>query len=81
MATKCLALALAPHIQVNCIAPGIIDPQTGLTEEVGRRLCARTPAGKLGDPDDVAEAVVYLATCRDFITGQIFSIDGGLGLK
>lgn len=81
MATKCLALALAPQVQVNCIAPGIIGLQAGLGEETCRRLHARTPAGKFGDPGDVAEMVLYLATCCDFVTGQVLSIDGGLGLR
>ena len=77
MLTCCLAKALAPHIQVNSVAPGTIlfpgEKRSRLPESVIRS----TPLGKAGRPEDVAEMVLYLATRGDFITGQVFAVDGG----
>lgn len=77
MLTRCLAKALAPHIQVNSIAPGtILLPDEKITAET-RKIIARTPLKKAGTAQDVAEMVLYLATRGDFITGQVFVVDGG----
>lgn len=78
--TKALAKELGPsNIRVNCVAPGVIDTDmcAHLTEEEKQELCEETPLGRLGTPQDVAEAVYYLATA-EFITGQIISPNGGI---
>lgn len=77
MLTRCLAKALAPHVTVNAIAPGtIIVPG----EEDSRS--ERTPVEKIllrryGNPRDITDLVVFLATTSQYITGQIISVDGG----
>lgn len=81
MATRCLALALAPQIQVNCIAPGMIGPPAGYGAEAVKRLMDRTPMKRLGDPQEVTEVVAFLACSSDYITGQVITVDGGLGLR
>lgn len=79
--TKALAKEVAPSgITVNCIAPGVIDTQ--MNKSFDRQtmdvLKDETPAGRLGTPQDVARAVVFLADKKsDFITGQILGVDGG----
>ena len=73
MLTRCLARALAPEILVNSVAPGTIQfPGEPPDEEYIRRV----PLQRTGTGDDIADAVVYLATA-DFVTGQIIAVDGG----
>ncbi len=78
--TKALAKELAPSgITVNCVAPGVIDSPMNnkhLSEDDLKELIEQTPVGRLGKPDDVARAVVYLSEA-DFVTGQIIGVDGG----
>jgi NAD(P)-dependent dehydrogenase (short-subunit alcohol dehydrogenase family) len=77
MLTRCLAKALAPHIQVNSIAPGsIVFPGQKLSSEE-RLAIRRTPLRRAGGPEDIAEMALYLATRGGFITGQVFVVDGG----
>ncbi|QSO55017.1 SDR family oxidoreductase [Alicyclobacillus curvatus] len=80
--TKALAKEIGPSgITVNAVAPGAIetDMLQGLSEEEVSQLQARTPVGRLGHPDDVANAVVFLASPRtSYITGQVISPNGGL---
>ena len=79
--TRSLAMELAPsHIRVNCVAPGVIDTDMVqvLGEETLRDLAEQTPLGRLGTPEDVAEAVAFLAGERaSFLTGQVLTADGG----
>jgi NAD(P)-dependent dehydrogenase (short-subunit alcohol dehydrogenase family) len=83
MFTRVLAMELAPYgIRVNAVAPGLID--TGLLE-VDEAYIESTlrqiPAGRLGRPEDVAEAVVSMAAMgTDYVTGAVLSVDGGLAL-
>jgi NAD(P)-dependent dehydrogenase (short-subunit alcohol dehydrogenase family) len=73
MLTRCLARALAPGILVNSVAPGIIQfPGEPPDEEYIRRV----PLHRTGSGDDIADAVLYLATA-DFVTGQTIAVDGG----
>ena len=77
MLTKGFAAALAPAIQVNAVGPGVVLLPEGVPRESGRRLAARLPMGRHGEPADVAAAVCFFATCPDYITGQILFVDGG----
>ncbi|MFL6440008.1 MAG: SDR family NAD(P)-dependent oxidoreductase [Terriglobales bacterium] len=82
MLTQCTAKALAPEIKVNCVAPGMIDQ--GESERGSATLdrsAARTPMQRNGSSMDVAQAVLFFATCPEFITGQILAVDGGLALS
>jgi pteridine reductase len=82
MLTQVMAKALAPEIAVNCVAPGMIDSGAGEKDpELLQRLAAHTPMKKNGSPQDVVSAVMYFATAPHFITGQILTVDGGLGLR
>lgn len=79
--TKALAKEEGPSgIQVNCIAPGIIDTAMNgaLTESDRKFLCEDTPLGRFGTPLDIARAMLFLASpSADFITGQVISPNGG----
>lgn len=81
--TKALANEWAAHnVQVNAIAPGYIatDNTTALRNDPVRNpaILARIPAGRWGDPDDFAGAVVFLASAAsDYVTGTVLTVDGG----
>lgn len=79
--TRSLALELAPSgIRVNCVAPGCVetDMVRRLGEDTRAMLVEETPLGRLGRPEDIAEAVAFLASERaGFITGQVLTADGG----
>jgi NAD(P)-dependent dehydrogenase (short-subunit alcohol dehydrogenase family) len=75
--TQGLAKELAPHVQVNGIAPGPILPAQGSTPAENRRVILRTPLGRLGRAEDIVEAVRFLAKATDFVTGTILPVDGG----
>lgn len=82
MLTQVMAKALAPEIAVNCVAPGMIDTRTGeKNSALLERLAAHTPMKKNGSPQDIVSAAMYFATAPHFITGQILTVDGGLGLR
>jgi NAD(P)-dependent dehydrogenase (short-subunit alcohol dehydrogenase family) len=76
MLTRCLARALGPEIVVNSVAPGTIQFPGELPDEDYIR---RVPLHRTGTGDDIAGAVVYLATA-DFVTGQTIVVDGGRSL-
>jgi 3-oxoacyl-[acyl-carrier protein] reductase/pteridine reductase len=80
MLTQAMAKAFAPQVSVNCVAPGWIE-FAGSPEDDARRFAARTPMQRNGTAEDVAQAVLFFATCPSFITGQILTVDGGLGLS
>ena len=86
--TKAAALALAPHgIRVNAVGPGSIDTamlaSVNADDEKMKMVLSRTPLGRLGNVEDVANAVVFLASDKaGYITGETIYIDGGrLGLN
>ena len=78
--TKALAVALAPSIRVNAIAPGAVLKPPEWSDEQWLKLAERIPLGRPGTPDDVAQAVLYLIR-GDFITGQVLVLDGGRDLR
>ena len=78
--TRALALAWAPHLTVNSVAPGVI-PFGEAQEERIRRMVRNTPAQRAGTADEIADAVVFFLTASNFVTGQLIAIDGGLSLK
>jgi len=80
MLTQASAKALAPEVKVNCIAPGMIDQGEVELGEMRERFAEKTPMKRNGSAADVAQAVLFFATCPDFITGQILTVDGGLAL-
>ena len=81
--TKVMALALAPYrIRVNAIGPGSIMTDilkaVATDREAKRRLLARTPLGRIGDPDEIAAVAVFLASQdASYVTGQTIYADGG----
>lgn len=77
--TKALALAWAPKISVNSVAPGVI-PFGEENDPLVRPLIARTPAGRAGTGDEIAEAVLYFLRASNYVTGQVLTVDGGLTL-
>jgi NAD(P)-dependent dehydrogenase (short-subunit alcohol dehydrogenase family) len=78
MLTKTMAKAWAPEISVNCVAPGMIV--NGEVDPGYEHFAEKTPMRQNGTPEDVAAAVLFFATGPKFITGQVLSVDGGLGL-
>lgn len=79
--TKALAKEVGPsNIRVNCIAPGVVD--TKMNSNLSRQdmdiLADETPLCRIGKPDEIANAVLFLATQdSSFVTGQVLSVDGG----
>lgn len=73
---RVLALELAPEVRVNAVAPGTVLPPPSMDEAAVDRLRQRIPLATIGAAEDVAEAVVYLATAP-FVTGQEIVVDGG----
>ncbi|HIN21096.1 MAG TPA: 3-oxoacyl-[acyl-carrier-protein] reductase [Rhodospirillales bacterium] len=82
--SKSLAQEVASrNITVNCVAPGFIDtPMTeGLSDEQKHNLTARIPAGRLGEPADIAGACVFLASDEaSYVTGQTLHVNGGMAM-
>lgn len=83
--TKSLAKELASRaIMVNAVAPGYIttDMTEQIAEETKRQLAERIPAGRLGNPEDVASLVLFLAgDGASYITGQVIAVDGGMVMQ
>ncbi|MGA9885404.1 MAG: 3-oxoacyl-ACP reductase family protein [Candidatus Acidiferrales bacterium] len=78
MLTRCLARALAPDILVNSVAPGTIEfpGEDSAQTQHAQEFVERVPLHRTGRGDDIADAVMYLATA-DFVTGQTIAVDGG----
>ena len=79
MMTRALAVALAPKVSVNSVAPGVI-PIDHRDDRI-ERLIAATPAQRAGTAEEIAEAVVYFLTASKFVTGQVLAVDGGLSQR
>lgn len=84
--TQTLAMELADaNIQVNAIAPGLVQTRFAQmiweNETLREGIVDRTPAGRIGQPSDIAGMALYLATpASDWTTGQVFVVDGGLSI-
>jgi NAD(P)-dependent dehydrogenase (short-subunit alcohol dehydrogenase family) len=82
--TRALALELAPKkITVNVVAPGAIEtPGAQMDEAIKKQTVGIIPLARMGQPADIANAVVFLASEKsDYITGQVIVVDGGWTLK
>ncbi|WP_200900052.1 3-oxoacyl-ACP reductase FabG [Synechococcus sp. GFB01] len=83
--TKALAVELAPrNIRVNCVAPGVIETEMSETirQQAGDVVQSRILLGRFGQPEDVANAVLFFASgLSDYITGQVLHVDGGFKMS
>ena len=86
MLTRALAVELAPHnVQVNGIAPGFFKTDMNAALIADAKFSAwvaqRTPAGRWGEPPEIAGAAVFLAsTAADYVTGHVLYVDGGFSV-
>jgi NAD(P)-dependent dehydrogenase (short-subunit alcohol dehydrogenase family) len=74
--TKSMALALAPNIQVNAIAPGLILPPPGQDQSYLERKADQIPAQRVGSPQEIANTLIFLLR-SDFVTGDLIFVTGG----
>ncbi|MFZ2168047.1 MAG: SDR family oxidoreductase, partial [Methylococcaceae bacterium] len=76
--TRVLAKELGPEVRVNGVAPGaMLWPDNELSEQDRREILQRIVLQRIGEPLDIAKAVLFLIRDADYITGQIISVDGG----
>ncbi|TWU14952.1 3-oxoacyl-[acyl-carrier-protein] reductase FabG [Symmachiella macrocystis] len=75
--TTALALELSPTITVNAVAPAMIDPPPHLTPEQIESIRQASPLKRIGIPSDANNLVMYLLEGTDFVTGEVFRVDGG----
>jgi len=75
--TRALAKELAPEVQVNCIALGMVMPPEEYSKGEVERLVGLTLTKKMGSPEDVARAVMFFCEATDFATGATLALDGG----
>ena len=78
--TRAMARALAPGVRVNAVAPGVVLLPDDWSEEGAEHLRSTTPLRRLGSPEDVAQAVVFLLEAR-YITGEVIRVDGGRHIR
>jgi pteridine reductase len=74
--TRALAHALAPDVRVNAVAPGVVLLPDGWSGADAEHLRRTTPLQRLGTPEDVAAAVIYLLEA-EYVTGEVIRVDGG----
>jgi NAD(P)-dependent dehydrogenase (short-subunit alcohol dehydrogenase family) len=77
--TQAMAKSFAPEVSVNCVAPGWIEMDGGVSA-TGAHFAAKTPMRRNGSVEDVAQAVLFFAAGPHFVSGQVLAVDGGLGL-
>jgi pteridine reductase len=78
--TRALARALAPDVRVNGVAPGTVLLPEGWPDDAARRLVETTPLRRLGSPDDLTRAVLFLLD-SDYMTGETIVVDGGRRIR
>lgn len=76
--THSLAISMGPEVRVNCISPGWIDVSGG---KLSKEDHAQHPAGRVGRPEDIGAAVVFLLSDAGFVTGAELVVDGGMTRK
>ena len=81
MLTKCLAKELAPHVCVNAIAPGVIIISGEESESPSHINYKKIPLRKYGNAKDITDLLLFLVQKASYITGQIFSVDGGRSIQ
>ncbi len=74
--TRALAHAMAPEVRVNAVAPGVVLLPDGFDPAEAEHLRRTTPLRRIGSPEDVSDAVLYLVRA-EFVTGEIIKVDGG----
>lgn len=74
--TQSLALAMAPRIRVNAIAPGFTLPDPSMTQEQFNRFVAKQPLGRSGSPEEIVETLLFFLGAKS-VTGQVMVLDGG----
>lgn len=83
--TKSVAREVAPRgITVNAVAPGYVETEltAGLPEQVKDQIRSQTPAGRIGEPEEIAEVVAFLAgEGASYVTGQTIAVDGGMVMQ
>ena len=82
--TKTMAKELAPHINVNTVAPGhtLTEMTAPLPEEIKKNMIEGSYLKRMAQPEDIAKAILFLASeDSNFITGQLLLVDGGFSLK
>lgn len=78
MLTRSLARDLAPEIRVNGVSPGaILWPEDGMSEKAQASILRQVPLARTGEPEDIAECVLYLVRDAVYVTGQVIAVDGG----
>ena len=78
--TRALAKALAPRVRVNAVAPGVVLLPEGWSADEAEHLRSTTPLARLGSPEDVAAAVVFLLEA-EYVTGETIRVDGGRHIR
>ena len=78
--TRAMARALAPGVRVNAVAPGVVLLPEGWSEDEAEHLRSTTPLRRLGSPEDVAQAVVFLLEAQ-YVTGEVIRVDGGRHIR
>lgn len=81
MLTETLARALAPEVTVNAVAPGAVLPPADWDDASREHLARTTPLKRLGTPDDVTSAILYLLEQGDYVTGTTLVVDGGRRIR
>lgn len=81
MLTRSLAKEMAPDVRVNAVSPGaILWPEEGMNRELQEKIVRETPLARSGNPDDIADCILYLVRDATFVTGQNIAVDGGRSL-
>jgi len=75
--TQILAKTLAPKVQVNCVSPGAVLLPKTFGKKLRREIIQKIPLGRIGNPEDIAQAVLFFLEGTDYATGSNLIVDGG----